>query len=95
MGCQDYTPPASECGDIQCCAYNYALSYALNQYLAHPDNTLVNFSLIIQPYWYPTFEHGSNETLLQEVTRYASYFQVNGALRSSLLLLLQRVLYNG
>jgi hypothetical protein len=34
-------PPASECVNIQCCADNVGLSYAWNQYLAHPNRSKV------------------------------------------------------
>ena len=55
IGCKNYHPPASECNNIQCCADNVGLSYAWNQYLRHPDNHKVNFTLLLQPgYWFPT-----------------------------------------
>eukprot|EP01050_Picozoa_sp_SAG11_P027498 SAG11_NODE_6991_length_1212_cov_1.488769_1_plen_184_part_00 len=56
IGCKDYHPPASECENIQCCADNVGLSYAWNQYLAHPDNHKVKFTLLLQPgYDSPSF----------------------------------------
>lgn len=77
IGCVDMHPPASECQKIQCCADNVGLSYAWNQYLAHPDNHKVNFTLLLQPgYWFPTALKGGNETLDQEVARYISYFKM-------------------
>ena len=77
IGCKDMHPPAADCEKIQCCADNVGLSYAWNQYLAHPDNHKVNFTLLLQPgYWFPTALKGGNETLEQEVSRYASYFQM-------------------
>lgn len=33
IGCTDYSPPATDCPKIQCCADNYGLSYALDLYL--------------------------------------------------------------
>ena len=52
IGCKEAHPPASACPGIQCCADNVGLSYAWNQYLAHPDNHKVNFTLLLQPgYW--------------------------------------------
>ena len=47
IGCADYHPPDSECPKIQCCADNYALSYALERYL-EVEQASVNFSLILQ-----------------------------------------------
>jgi hypothetical protein len=77
IGCKDMHPPDASCGNIQCCADNVGLSYAWNQYLAHPDNHKVNFTLLLQPgYWFPTALKGGNETLEQEVARYVSYFQM-------------------
>ena len=52
IGCADPSPPAADCKQIQCCADNVGLSYAWNQYLRHPDNHKVNFTLLLQPgYW--------------------------------------------
>ena len=77
IGCVDMHPPASDCKNIQCCADNVGLSYAWNQYLAHPENHKVNFTLLLQPgYWFPTALKGGNETLEQEVSRYVSYFKM-------------------
>ena len=77
IGCKDMHPPDSECKNIQCCADNVGLSYAWNQYLAHPDNHKVNFTLLLQPgYWFPTALKGGNETLDQEVERYITYFKM-------------------
>jgi hypothetical protein len=73
IGCKDYSPPASDCPYIQCCADNYALSYALERYLSKPRP--VKFSLILQFNWFPGCDHGGNETLEQEVARYVGYFQ--------------------
>ena len=76
IGCKDMHPPDSDCKGIQCCADNVGLSYAWNQYLAHPDNHKVNFTLLLQPgYWFPTALKGGNETLAQELARYADYFR--------------------
>eukprot|EP01046_Picozoa_sp_COSAG06_P072226 COSAG06_NODE_21035_length_772_cov_0.946508_1_plen_215_part_01 len=77
IGCKDMHPPAADCEKIQCCADNVGLSYAWNQYLAHPDNHKVNFTLLLQPgYWFPTALKGGNETLAQEVARYVTYFRM-------------------
>eukprot|EP00051_Salpingoeca_urceolata_P004540 m.65671 g.65671 ORF g.65671 m.65671 type:complete len:376 (+) comp13682_c1_seq1:1665-2792(+) len=77
IGCKDYSPPSSDCKNIQCCADNYALSYALELYLQNPNNKMVNFSLILQGgSWFPTSTLGGNETLEQEVDRYISYFRM-------------------
>eukprot|EP00038_Savillea_parva_P009713 m.185359 g.185359 ORF g.185359 m.185359 type:complete len:423 (-) comp16422_c0_seq1:186-1454(-) len=77
MGCNDYNPPASSCPKIQCCADNYGLSYALNQYLASPQRNQVNFSLILQANnWYPAAAHGGNETVEQEADRFITYFKM-------------------
>lgn len=38
IGCKDYATPVADCPKIQCCADNYALSYALNLYLTNPNN---------------------------------------------------------
>ena len=59
----------AECPQIQCCADNVALSYALNQYLASSSNHLVNFSLLLQANWFPNQDHGSNETLVNKKKR--------------------------
>lgn len=78
LGCRDYHPADSECEDIQCCADNYALGYALQRYLEQPDElaNLVKFSLVLQPgYWYPAAAHGGNETVEEEIHRFVSYFQ--------------------
>ena len=77
IGCREMHPPDSECARIQCCADNVRLSYAWEQYLAHPDNHKVNFTLLLQPgYWFPTSLKGGNETLEQEIARYISYFKM-------------------
>jgi hypothetical protein len=77
IGCKEMHPPDSECPGIQCCADNVGLSYAWNQYLKHPDNHKVNFTLLLQPgFWFPTALKGGNETLDQEVDRYISYFKM-------------------
>lgn len=77
IGCVDMHPPAADCKGIQCCADNVGLSYAWNQYLAHPDRHKVNFTLLLQPgYWFPTALKGGNETLEQEVDRYITYFKM-------------------
>ena len=77
IGCVDMHPPERDCTGIQCCADNVGLSYAWNQYLAHPDNHRVNFTLLLQPgYWFPTALKGGNETLAQEIARYVSYFKM-------------------
>lgn len=59
IGCMDYHPDASACPEIQCCADNYALSYALLQYLNNPLRNMVNFSLILQSSqgggWFPVY----------------------------------------
>ena len=47
MSCVDDDAPARACPNIQCCADNTALSYALKRYLEIPNPT-VNFSLILQ-----------------------------------------------
>lgn len=41
-------------------------SLSSSQYLAHPDNHKVNFTLLLQPgYWFHGQEAGSNETWAQ------------------------------
>eukprot|EP00047_Mylnosiga_fluctuans_P014342 m.37633 g.37633 ORF g.37633 m.37633 type:complete len:395 (-) comp5455_c0_seq1:76-1260(-) len=75
IGCTDYHPPDSDCPYIQCCADNYALSYALLRYLRYPSPP-VGFSLILQYNWFPGEKHGGNETLAQEIARYISYFRM-------------------
>ena len=75
IGCSNYNPPASDCPYIQCCADNYALSYALLRYLSKPARS-VAFSLILQYNWFPGCDHGSNETLEEEIARYISYFKM-------------------
>jgi len=77
IGCKDYHPPDSDCVGIQCCADNVGLSYAWNLYLNHPDNHMVNFTLLLQPgFWFPTSLQGGNETFSQELDRYISYFKM-------------------
>jgi hypothetical protein len=77
IGCKDYHPPDADCAGIQCCADNVGLSYAWNQYLAHPDNHKVNFTLLLQPgYWFHGQESGSNETWPEELARYMTYFKM-------------------
>lgn len=77
IGCKDYHPPDSDCVGIQCCADNVGLSYAWNLYLNHPDNHMVNFTLLLQPgFWFPTSLQGGNETFSQELDRYISYFEM-------------------
>ena len=77
IGCKDYHPPDADCAGIQCCADNVGLSYAWNQYLAHPDNHKVNFTLLLQPgYWFHGQEAGSNETWPEELARYMTYFKM-------------------
>lgn len=77
LGCKEAHPPASECVNIQCCADNVGLSYAWKQYLAHPNRSLVNFTLLLQPgSWFPASEHGANETFDEEMARYVSYFKM-------------------
>eukprot|EP01046_Picozoa_sp_COSAG06_P041766 COSAG06_NODE_5228_length_3626_cov_1.488234_2_plen_570_part_00 len=89
FGCKDYeTTAADECSQgMQCCSENYMLSYALKQHLASPDAHLVNFSLILQGApayhkgdggggWFPSANHGGNETLEQEVDRFVGYFHL-------------------
>jgi hypothetical protein len=85
IGCKDYAPaePGPCDGGMQCCADNYALSYALERHLASPDRALVNASLILQGPtgtggnggWWPASAHGGNETTAQEVARYVALFQ--------------------
>jgi|EP01047_Picozoa_sp_COSAG01_P043639 hypothetical protein len=48
IGCKDMHPAAEDCQRIQCCADNVKLSYAWTQYLAHPDNHKVNFTLLLR-----------------------------------------------
>jgi hypothetical protein len=77
LGCKDSHPPDSQCPGIQCCADNVGLSYAWNQYLQHPNRSLVNFTLLLQPgYWFPTHTLGGNETFEQELARYVGYFRM-------------------
>merc|ERR1712151_614703 len=69
IGCKNYNPDDSECPNIQCCADNVALSYALERYLEQPPEvaSLVKFSLLLQPgYWYPGINGGGNETIEEE-----------------------------
>ena len=81
IGCSNYDPNSTACTDAQCCADNYKLSYALENYLASPgplDTAKPRFSLILQAQsWYPVANHGGNETLEQEAARYAGYFALD------------------
>eukprot|EP01051_Picozoa_sp_SAG22_P008884 SAG22_NODE_705_length_7772_cov_45.048742_2_plen_117_part_00 len=89
FGCTDYnTTDADACSHgMQCCANNYALSYALKQHLASPDRALVNFTLLLQGApaysagnggggWFPSHYHGGNETVKEEIERYVGYFSL-------------------
>jgi hypothetical protein len=77
LSCKESHPPDSDCKGIQCCADNVGLSYAWNQYLAHPDNHKVNFTVLLQPgYWFPTALKGGDETFDKEIARYISYFKM-------------------
>eukprot|EP01052_Picozoa_sp_SAG31_P027777 SAG31_NODE_2628_length_5350_cov_48.017901_4_plen_595_part_00 len=89
FGCKEYnTTDEDECAEgMQCCANNYALSYALKQHLASPDRELVNFTLLLQGApayhagdggggWFPSHYHGGNETVAQEINRYVGYFSL-------------------
>ena len=47
------------------------------RYLAHPNRSKVNFTLLLQPeYWFPASDHGANETFDEEIARYVSYFNM-------------------
>ena len=76
IGCMDYDPAEADCPKIQCCAANYQLSYALERYFEASNAHLMNFTLVLQgSNWFPTSDHGGNETIAQEAARYVSYFQ--------------------
>ena len=77
IGCADYDPAEADCPKIQCCAANYQLSYALERYFEAANNDIMNFTLILQGNnWYPTSDHGGNETMAQEAARFVSYFKM-------------------
>ena len=42
-----------------------------------PTAAKVNFTLLLQPgFWFPTSEHGSNETFEEEIQRHVGYFKM-------------------
>ena len=56
-----------------------AVGTRTHRYLNHPDRHKVNFTLLLQPgYWFHGQESGSNETWVEELARYTSYFQMDG-----------------
>jgi hypothetical protein len=77
IGCKDYDPAEADCPKIQCCAANYQLSYALERYLEADNRHLLNFSLTLQgSNWFPSSDHGGNETIVEEAARYVRYFEM-------------------
>ena len=77
VGCLDYNPAEADCPKIQCCAANYQLSYALERYLEAENRNSLNFTLILQGNnWFPSIDHGGNESIQQEAERFVKYFQV-------------------